>query len=328
MKIRAINAAYAFVYLLALECVQIRSEIITLKDLCGQWEQDASASNGKSCVPASDSRCGCTDSNCPRLTTILVFNTIDALYSRSFASYQGAACSSNKIQYMVTEKGTFRLNGASDIANWTKIVYNPIEYIVNIGQGQFFPKNRSDVSVCLTFLDYLRDSVNGCPCNRTYNDTMITMDYVISPQVCPAGTCPDKYNWFSNTTLYSNIKRQFNNGTQLILAEREISSDIGFLKSNVEFTQKRGCGVGCKSCSLDSTGDSSNCTACCPDNAIPGIPSTSNGTVPAYCECRSGFKNASNEQNDSFTCVAAISPACRTFPVVLLIVAVLFPLLL
>lgn len=253
----------------------VHAAALTQSDLCGQWIQAAVASNGKTCVPTQ--QCGCSAS-CPRLTQNMIFDTSSSKYSLSSISYGSSSCNSNQ-QYNVTYGGTYSLGGET-VTNWTGVDYTPNWWEITPFTGGNYPLNASDVNNCTDLISYLN---SNCPCNGTWA-TGVTRNITLSQ--CPNNTCTDTMI-FDSRKQYGNIQRQENTtaGTVfLLITFTDPDQTTGHNITNVNFYQKPGCGLSCKSCTITPTGPTA-CTACCASHSQPQLDGS--------CTCASGYMNKS-----------------------------------
>jgi len=249
---------------------------LTQSDLCGQWIQAAVGSNSKTCVQTQ--QCGC-GSSCPRLTQLMNFYTDSSTYSQGVTAYGGSSCSSNTV-YDVLYGGTYSLGGET-VTNWTDVTYTPLWWKVTPYTTGAYPLNATNPNNCTTLLTYLN---SNCPCNGTWVNGVARN---ISLSQCPNGTCTDTV-FFDARHQYGNIQRSENAtaGTLfLLITFTDPDQTTGFNITNVNFYQKPGCGLSCKSCTVTPSGPT-NCTACCSANSM--------GQADGSCACASGYKNESS----------------------------------
>jgi len=251
---------------------------LTNSDLCGQWIQAVVGSNSKTCVQTQQCACG---GSCPRLTQLLNFYSDSSTYSQGVTSYGSSSCNSN-LQYSVLYGGSYSL-GAETVTNWTGVTYTPSWWQLTGYTAGNYPLNATTPDTCTDLLSYLN---TNCPCNGTW---VSGVSRNITVSQCPNGTCTDTMI-FDTRKQYGNIQIQANEtaGTIfLLMTFTDPNQTTGYNITNVNFYQKPGCGLSCKSCTVTPSGPS-NCTACCSANSV--------GQADGTCSCASGYKNTSTTQ--------------------------------
>jgi hypothetical protein len=244
------------------------------------------------------------------LTQTFNFDTDSSTFVQKTLSYGSSSCQS-QLEYNITYGGSYDL-GSDTLQNWTGISYSPSWFSVTVaGSGQQYALNQSSIGTCVSdLLIYLN---TNCPCNGTWQGGVTR---TITRSQCPAGSCND--TWIFNTSnQYGNIQK-VENATELylLITQTQYDQNAGHDETTVLFSEKPGCGIGCKSCTITPS-SYTNCTSCCATKADPEADGT--------CKCQYG--KTSGSTNFTLQCKSSAATMTTASNMAFLVVAILLKFL-